>query len=146
MSDKHVPADMRRQVAERARGCCEYCRSQVLYSMDSFSVEHILPASEGGASVPENLAFSCQGCNSHKYRKTQGRDPLTGDSVPLFHPRQQRWSEHFSWDESFSKVSGLTPVGRATMAALHLNREGLVNWRRAMRAFGVHPPEEPNPS
>jgi len=65
--------------------------------------------------------------------------------VPLFHPRQQQWSEHFPWQESFSRIYGLSPVSRATIRALQFNREGLVNWRRAMRALGVHPPDEAKP-
>lgn len=140
MSEARVPAELRRLMAERAGGCCEYCRSQVRFSMDAFSVEHILPESRGGSTAAENLALSCLGCNGHKHAKVQGRDPLTGDLVHLFHPRQQHWEDHFGWDESFTRVLGLTPVGRATVMELCLNREGLVNLRRALRAFGVHPP------
>src|SRR5262245_36411990 len=40
-------------------------------------------------------------------------DPDTGRRVPLFHPRRQRWSDHFRW-EGFTIV-GLTPTGRATV-------------------------------
>lgn len=34
---------------------------------------------------------------------------------------------------------GLAPIGRATVLALHLNREGVVNFRRALMALQVHP-------
>lgn len=142
MSKERISADLRRHVGERARGCCEYCRSQAAFATESFSVEHILPRSEGGAAVPDNLALACQGCNSHKSDKTLGYDSVTGDVVPLFHPRQHRWADHFTWDHTFTLVEGVTPTGRATVYELHLNRPGLINLRRALRALGEHPPPE----
>jgi hypothetical protein len=142
MSDQRVPAAVRRAVEAQARGLCEYCRSPAKYSPQSFSVEHILPRSQGGKPVPENLALSCQGCNNHKYAKTAGIDPISGSSVPLFHPRQHQWRQHFTWNEDSSRVIGLTPIGRATVEALQLNREGLVNLRQLLFAVGQHPQEE----
>jgi hypothetical protein len=41
-------------------------------------------------------------------------------------------------------ITGLTPVGRATIESLQLNREGLVNMRRVLHAVGEHPPQEPD--
>ena len=38
------------------------------------------------------------------------------------------------------QVIGRTATGRATVAALHLNRPELLNLRQALRAIGVHPP------
>jgi hypothetical protein len=142
MSKERVPADLRRQVGERARGCCEYCRSQAAFATESFSVEHIIPHSAGGATISENLALACQGCNGHKSDKTLGYDSVTGNSVPLFDPRRQRWADHFVWDDTFTLIEGVTPTGRATVYELHLNRPGLRNLRRALRALGEHPPAE----
>ena len=130
-------------VAKRACGACEYCKSQVRFAMQSFSIEHITPLDGGGSSDLENLAFACQGCNNHKYTKTEVRDPVTGLMVPLFHPRTQRWQNHFVWSSDFTRILGVTPTGRATVEALFLNREGLVNLRRALYALGEHPPAEP---
>lgn len=92
---KYIPAKLRRLVAKRADYICEYCRSQESFSAESFSVEHILPRFSGGETVAENLAFSCQGCNSHKARKTKAIDPVSESVVPLFNPRTQNWNEHF---------------------------------------------------
>jgi hypothetical protein len=39
-------------------------------------------------------------------------------------------------------IVGLTPTGRATIEALKLNREPLVNLRRLLYAAGEHPPLE----
>lgn len=143
MPEGRVTAEQRRTVIERARGCCEYCRSQARFAMQPFSVEHIEPLHRGGKTTLDNLALACQGCNNHKYTKTEGRDPVTGDIVPLYHPRRQRWRDHFAWNEDFTLVIGLTPTGRATVETLRLNREGLVNLRRILYAMGEHPPAEP---
>ena len=140
MSDDRVTLQQKKVVAERARGCCEYCQSQARFALQPFSVEHIVPKSQGGKATLDNLALACQGCNNHKYNKTRGPDPISGETVPLYHPREQRWSEHFSWDVDFTLIIGLTPSGRATVEVLQLNREGLVNLRRVLYAMGEHPP------
>jgi hypothetical protein len=40
---------------------------------------------------------------------------------------------------------GLTPIGRATIARLELNRPNVVNLRRLLVAFQEHPPKETLP-
>jgi len=142
MPEKHITSQLKNDVVERAKGCCEYCRSQARFAMQSFSVEHIVPRSRDGKTEIENLALACQGCNNHKYTKTEGRDPVNGDLVPLYHPRAQRWRDHFAWNEDCTLIIGLTPVGRATVEALYLNREGLINLRRVLYTMGMHPPAE----
>ncbi|HUM72144.1 MAG TPA: HNH endonuclease, partial [Chloroflexota bacterium] len=122
MPDSRPSADQRTQVIARARNCCEYCMSQARYAPESFSVEHIVPRAKGGQTKLNNLALACQGCNNHKYTHTEAVDPVTGEVTPLFHPRQQRWGDHFAWTEDFSQVVGLTPTGRATLETLQLNR------------------------
>jgi hypothetical protein len=140
MVDGRISKELKQFVAERAGECCEYCRSQARFSSDSFSIEHIVPQSRGGNSDPANLAFSCQGCNNRKFTATEAVDPSTGEFAPLYDPRRHRWSEHFAWNEDFTVMLGLTPTGRATIAKLALNREGVVNLRRVLRAAGEHPP------
>lgn len=127
MADEAVPASLRRAVAERAAGCCEYCWSQSAFAAQVFSVDHIVPRHAGGRTTSGNLALCCQGCNNHKYTKTKGLDPISGELVSLYHPRRQRWLDHFAWSHDYSLILGLTPTGRATVAALRLNRPGLVN-------------------
>jgi len=140
MPERHVTAQQKQAVVERAQGCCEYCRSQARFAIQPFSVEHIKPRSQGGKTTLDNLALACQGCNNHKYTKTEGRDPVSGDIVPLYHPRQQQWHDHFTWNNDFTLIIGLTPTGRATVEALQLNRKGVVNLRRILYAMGEHPP------
>ncbi|MBI1279038.1 MAG: HNH endonuclease [Anaerolineaceae bacterium] len=140
MTDERITSELRQVVINRARGCCEYCYSQNRFAMQSFSVEHIKPLSKGGLSTEDNLALSCQGCNNHKYNKIESHDPATDQNVPLFHPRQQKWSDHFIWNEDYTLVIGITATGRATVEALQLNRSGLVNLRRVLYQMGEHPP------
>ena len=144
MPRSHVPAKLRRSVIARAGGRCEYCLSPVSHAVSSFAIEHIIPKEKGGRATADNLALSCQGCNSHKYTKTEAIDPLTKQLAPLFHPRHQQWPEHFAWNLDCSMVIGLTPTGRATVAALHLNRPGGVNLRQLLYAAGKHPPLFPD--
>jgi hypothetical protein len=96
----------------------------------------------GGESVLDNLALACQGCNNHKYVMTTATDDESDEDVPLFHPRQHRWEEYFRWDRSYTRVVGVTAIGRATISALQLNRTGLLNLRRVLHAVGEHPPAE----
>lgn len=140
MRNVRVSAMLRRLVIERAHGCCEYCLSQACFSTQPFSVEHIFPLDKGGLTESENLALSCQGCNNHKYNKTEGLDPVTHQSVHLYHPRKQAWNEHFAWNDDYTLIIGLTPTGRATVETLHLNREGIRNLRRILYAAQQHPP------
>lgn len=141
MSSKgRVPPSLRRLVSERAQHCCEYCLSHQPFAPDPFCAEHIIPRAASGHTSPENLAWSCIGCNGLKHVRTDDVDPGTGKTVPLFHPRHERWDSHFTWDADYVRVVGHTPVGRATVDALRLNRQALVNIRRVLRAAGLHPP------
>jgi len=135
----------REQVTKRADGCCEYCMSQQKYASSNFSIEHIQPISKGGSNNLENLALACQGCNNYKYTKTTAIDPLSKKEVNLFNPREDNWVDHFQWNENFTVIKGITSSGKATIIALHLNREFLINQRTIYRAYGVHPPKHSLP-
>ena len=140
MNEKRVTTKQRKAVAKRAKGCCEYCLSQVRFATESFSVEHIKPRSRGGKTSLANLALACFGCNGHKHAKIEALDPISGKIIPLYHPRKQKWPDHFCWNDDFSFIMGVTSTGRATIEALKLNREGLVNLRKVLYAVGEHPP------
>ena len=62
--------------------------------------------------------------------------------MSIFHPRLQKWLEHFSWSEDARQIVGITPTGRATVAVLHMNRKELVNLRELMLVVGRHPPTD----
>ncbi|MGK7889728.1 MAG: HNH endonuclease [Leptolyngbyaceae cyanobacterium] len=130
---------VRQALAQQANGQCEYCRCPEKYCPDSFTVDHIWPRRQGGTDDLTNLAWACFGCNGRKHTKTDGIDPQTQQSVSLFNPRQQEWSEHFGWSEDLQRVIGKTACGRATVEALSLNRPSVVNLRRVLVMVGEHP-------
>jgi hypothetical protein len=142
MARKRVTPHLRSIIAQRADGRCEYCRCPESFAPQAFSIDHILPQSAEGETDLENLALACQGCNSHKYDKTHGFDPVSRELVSLFHPRKQAWSQHFSWTHDFLFIVSLTPTGRATVETLQLNRQNVVNVRMVLYTIGKHPPPE----
>lgn len=136
-----VSPDLRRRVRLRARNLCEYCRTLMDFTGHEFTIDHIIPEAQGGASDFANLCFCCFWCNSFKQSRTRIRDPRTGRLVSLFNPRADGWDDHFRWSATFTRVIGRTPTGRATIEALRLNRQSLVNARRIWVKHGLHPPE-----
>ena len=105
-------------------------------------IDHIIPEAAGGQTARENLCLACHSCNEFKGAQVEVHDPLTGGRVLLFHPRRQQWREHFCWSEDGSEIIGLTPVGRATVAALNMNHFAIVEARRRWARVGWHPPQE----
>jgi hypothetical protein len=139
---ERISRRLRQLVERRAARQCEYCRCPLAVTTEPFAVEHVIPTVRGGATRLDNLALSCSGCNGHKYDKVEDHDPVSQSTASLYHPRQQTWSEHFAWNEDYSRVIGLTPTGRATVETLRLNRQGVVNLRRVLFLVGMHPPGE----
>lgn len=108
----------------------------------TFEVDHITPRAARGRTTLANLCLCCPTCNRHKASRSSVRDPLTGASVPLFHPVRDFWDEHFEWADGATVVAGRTPVGRATAEALQMNRPLIVELRRYWAATGRHPPTD----
>jgi HNH endonuclease len=129
-------------VFQRAKGRCEFCRSPAAFAHQSFSLEHIRPRSRQGNERLGNLALSCQGCNNHKYNQMKSRDPISNEDTRLFNPRRDKWSTHFAWTDDATETLGLTAIGRATVEALKLNRDALINLRRVLVKAGEHPPRD----
>lgn len=133
-----VSLQLAAQVRRRAGNRCEYCRMSQSLQGATFHIEHIVPRALGGATNMANLALACPGCNLHKADRVTAQDPDTDAVVPLFHPRKHLWDTHFEW--SHTKVIGKTPTGRATLAALQLNRPRRLLIRKAETSFGLFPP------
>ncbi len=133
-----VSAETVRIVLTRAADRCEYCRMHQSLRGATFHVEHVTPRTAGGSDEATNLALSCPGCNLSKSDRTTAPDPDTAQDVSLFHSRSDAWDEHFGWDDR--RVVGLTPVGRATVAALNLNHARRLLIRQAEEWFGLFPP------
>ena len=134
----HVPARLRRFVVERAGNRCEYCLLWQTGQEATFHVDHVLPESQGGETVAENLALACVSCSLRKEARRTGIDPETGTRVTLFHPRDDAWADHFRWT-GFA-VEGITPTGRATIEILKLNRPSILFIREEESGRGRFPP------
>ena len=66
----YVSAELRRLVASRANGLCEYC---LIHESDAYlgcQVDHIISEKHGGPTESANLAYACACCN-----RAKGRDP-----------------------------------------------------------------------
>jgi 5-methylcytosine-specific restriction endonuclease McrA len=118
----------------------EYCKTSSKLTGMPLVMDHILPQVAGGSDEPENLAAACYRCNEFKGSKTHAPDPATSTLVPLFNPRQQSWTEHFTWANGGTHIVGLTPTGRATVIALRLNNDYVVEARALWIESNWHPP------
>lgn len=116
----------------RAANRCEYC----LLNQDDCSithhVEHIIAKQHGGTADEENLALACHRCNLHKGPNLSGFDPSSGEVVPLFHPRRDRWPDHFETRGTI--IAGITGIGRATVRVLAMNDVRRLELRRLILA------------
>lgn len=128
------------RVASQAGRRCGYCLTSESVVGAPMELEHLIPESLGGRTEEENLWLACPRCNAHKADRIMARDPQSGRVVRLFNPRRQVWKRHFQWSSGGDRVIALTPTGRATIAALQLNRAVLVAARKAWVAVGWHPP------
>ena len=138
----YIPAKLRDFVIERAGGCCEYCRVNLDYSDVAFHIEHVIAESHGGKTDENNLALSCLRCNLYKGTNIAAADPLTGEPTFLFHPRRQRWQDHFQFNEAV--IEPLTPEGRATVFVLRVNDQERVEERKLLLRFDRYPCPEPD--
>lgn len=135
-----ISESLRQQVLDRAYGLCEYCQTAKIV-VTRMEIDHIIPLSAGGLSTFDNLCLSCPTCNNAKRDNQVGADPETGETVALFNPRLQTWSEHFKWSEDSLLVLGLTAVGRATVQRLKMNGADVVASRALWAEAGWHPPK-----
>jgi hypothetical protein len=132
-----VPKALAKEIRDRAANSCEYCQMPQEFECAPFQVEHIIAEQHGGPTESSNLALACIRCNKHKGPNIAGRDPITGRSTFLFHPRRQRWKRHFCWEGPF--LVGRTLVGRATVATLSINHPYAVAARHALIEEGKFP-------
>lgn len=136
----YLPEELRARIDDADRRVCQYCLTAEANSGVRLTYDHIMPASKGGATDFENLCLACSACNEFKADASRGVDPVTGELVALFHPRVQRWNEHFAWSADMTRVEGLTSVGRATVLALRMNQPLIVTARGRWARVGWHPP------
>ena len=137
---RKIPSRNQRLVRQRARQLCEYCHTAEQWQYVRFTVDHVVPLSQGGSDDMDNLALACFHCNRRKAGRVEAVDPVTGETVALFNPRRQLWQDHFVWSADGLQVIGVTSEGRTTVEALAMNRERVISIRAADRVVGRHPP------
>jgi 5-methylcytosine-specific restriction endonuclease McrA len=55
MSKTYIPVVLRRQVYERAKGCCEYCLIPDVATFAPHEIDHIIAEKHGGRT--ENVSY-----------------------------------------------------------------------------------------
>ena len=124
-------------MADRAKNCCEYCLVPESLALASYQVDHIIAEKHGGTTTEENLALSCPLCNQAKGSDIASIDPETGDTVRLYHPRQDNWNEHFCIEATNGMISPLSKIGRVTIKLLRINRSSSLPVRQILIKAGV---------
>ncbi len=137
----YLSDELRRRLIKVDDHQCIYCQTTSANTGQVMTVDHIIPKSQGGSTEFTNLCFCCRACNQFKGQQTTAEDPLSGEIFSLYHPRQQLWSEHFTWDAPGTSLVGLTAVGRATIIGLKMNNQVIVSARRRWVSAGWHPPK-----
>ncbi len=122
---------LRAQVRLRAEDRCEYCGlPQHALPLVRFHVDHIIAEQHGGTEDLSNLALCCARCNLNKGPNLSGIDHESGGIVTLFHPRTDRWEEHFQRQGVL--IVGLTSTGRATVNVLKMNEDRRLKLRASL--------------
>jgi hypothetical protein len=132
-----VQGQLRRQVVQRARNRCEYCGLAQAGQEALFHIDHVKPSAAGGKTLSINLALACVSCSLRKAARQHAVDPQTARVVRLFNPRRDSWRLHFRWRGV--RLVGISPIGRATILALKLNRPVAQAIRQEEAARNRHP-------
>lgn len=134
-----MDAALIRLVWQRAKSRCEYCQMPQAFDNAPYEIDHIIARKHGGPTVARNLALSCFYCNSFKGSDVSSLEPQTRKLTPLFNPRRHKWAKHFRWEGAY--LVGRTPIGRVTIALLHINDDYRVELREGLIEEGVFPPQ-----
>jgi 5-methylcytosine-specific restriction endonuclease McrA len=135
----YVSALLRRQVATRALGLCEYC---LIHEEDTFfgcQIEHVIARKHGGKTVAENLAYACLYCNAYKGSDIASIAPRSGEIVRLYNPRTDGWSNHFELEALDHLIRAKSEIGEVTVQLLQLNHPDRLLERESLRAIRRYP-------
>jgi HNH endonuclease len=126
-------------VAERAYHRCEYCRAPESIFNAVLEVEHVIPVAADGTNTEENLALACRSCNGFKGSRSNYIDPESGRAERFYHPRQDRWEEHFSTSLESSEIVAMSSIGRVTLIGLKMNSKAQLVARQFWIQLGLFP-------
>lgn len=129
--DKALDDEVRRRAGYR----CEYCHLPQSAYRAKFQIDHIIAQQHKGPTALENLALACVRCNLFKGPNLSGFDDVNRQVVPLFHPRQQNWKDHFRWAGPI--LVPLTNTARVTIAVLNINHVDVVAVRAQLMEEGI---------
>ena len=111
---------LEREVRQRALERSEYCLIPESADIIPPQIDHIIARQHDGQATSDNLALACLSCNGHKGPNIAGIDPVTRALTRLYHPRQDRWDEHFGLARD-GTILGTTAIGRTSVAVLKMN-------------------------
>jgi 5-methylcytosine-specific restriction endonuclease McrA len=57
-------SNVKRNALAKSGGCCTYCRRQL--TMETVTLDHIIPRCRGGRGTQDNLCACCWTCNQRK--------------------------------------------------------------------------------
>ncbi len=126
---------LRQFVRSRAQDRCEYCGLPAEFTDAPHQPDHIIAEKHHGPTAEDNLAWSCFWCNSFKGPNLAGWSEEDRAVVRLFHPREDRWPDHFAWNGPI--LVGLTAIGKVTIDVLRINDSEAVRMRRLLIELGV---------
>ncbi|MFN5515730.1 MAG: HNH endonuclease [Cyanobacteriota bacterium] len=139
MSKSYISPSLRRRVSDRANHSCEYCLIPEALSLSSHHVDHIIAEKHGGHTTPENLALSRSLCNQTKGSDIASIDPNTAETVRLYNPRKDIWTEHFTLEVATGLIQPQTAIGRVTAKLLRINRLESLPVRQLLAKIGYIP-------
>ena len=137
---RKLPGAVQEHVRHRANYLCEYCHTSEFWQAVRFTIDHMVPVTEGGEGTPANLALACFHCNRRKSNRQVAVDSETNQIVPLFNPRLHNWADHFIWSTDGLRIVPRTAIGRVTASILQLNRGRILYIRAADVNLDRHPP------
>lgn len=125
----------RLKIIQRANERCEYCRlPQSVVPYLTFHIEHIFAKQHIVDDSLDNLALSCPDCNFFKGPNLTTIIPETRQMMNLFHPRLDRWEDHFAFDGPILRHR--TDIGQATIWLLQMNESKRMEMRKALMEAG----------
>lgn len=77
------PRFSRHNIYLRDQFTCQYCGVQ--FQKHLLTLDHVKPASKGGAASWENLVAACQPCNHQKADQTRGWKPINQPYQPTYY-------------------------------------------------------------
>ena len=133
----YVSASLRREVATRADGVCEYCLIHESNTYLGCQVDHVVSEKHGGATDSGNLAYACTCCNRAKGSDV-GSIAASGEFTRFVNPRADRWRDHFQLRGVI--IEPQTSIGEVTAKVLGINEPERIMERRLLPRLERYPP------